>query len=350
MPEATPATAAIAAPLPPSMPPATPTAPLKATLMESILASNRAKAIMDPTKPPEAPKPEPPKAEPKPAADPKDIALKRLTQLEKQNLDYKARIAELETSSADAKTLADVRALYKGGKQMDAIAMLAGADPTQEMETLLMSYLEKPTEEKKDALETKVDELTKKIDADDKARKALETKQAAEAAAAQDAGTTAFALRALETVTNDDGTPKYELCTRADNRDVATKLAIERASVLAVEREIDSDHLTPDIARQLLQDAYGDVEAVLEEAAAEELSAWEKRYKRAPKAAEPAKGPSPQQLQAPTAPPASAGTEQGRNQPQTRPPTLAKPPVTVTKPTGSLMDQILQSNRERAVY
>ena len=218
------------------------------------------------------------------------------------------------------------------------------------MEDLLAEHLSKPTAATKTAVENKLDELTKKIEDDEKARKALEAKQvsdaAAAAAAAETQGTTAFALNALETATNDDGTLKYELCTREDNREGATTLAIERVKALAIERNIDGDALTPDIARQLFQDAYADVEAVLEETAAEELAAWEKKYKRAPKATQP----SPQPLQATKALPAPAGKDPGRKEPQTRPPTLAKPPIQTTKPTGSLMDQILQSNRDRAVY
>jgi predicted nuclease with RNAse H fold len=355
MPEATTAPAATAAPLPASTPAAP--APLKVSLIESILASNRANAIMDPTKPPEAPKVEPAKVEPK-AADPKDLALKRLTQLEKQNLDYKARITELETSQADYAALKEVEKVFATGtatEKIEALGKLAKADPTDTMEDLLAEHLSKPTAATKNALETKVDELTKKIEDDEKARKALDSKTvadaAAAAAAAEQAGTAAFAVNALETATNEDGTPKYELCSRADNREDATTLAIERVKVLAIERAIDGDTLTPDIARQLFQDAYADVEGVLEETAAEELAAWEQKYKRTPKTAPaPGKGPPPQQLQAPTAPPASAGKEEGRKEPQTRPPTLAKPPVVSTKPTGSLMDQILQSNRDRAVY
>src|SRR4029077_7831885 len=108
------------------------------------------------------------------------------------------------------------------------------------------------------------DDLAKKIEADAEARKADEAKRAEAASAEQEAQAASFATRALDSATNEDGSPVYELCAKPENRTEAVKLAIEHATQLAIARGIESETLTPDTVTALLNEAYADVEAELE--------------------------------------------------------------------------------------
>ncbi len=128
-----------------------------------------------------------------------DLALKRVSRLEAENLELKERVGKLDPAAeTDAAFARQIRKLYSEGKKMDALGLLAQADPTGEMESLLATYLEAPTATAEAALAAKVDEA---LDASKKALEAsakLQTADAERAAAAQKQGQLSFALSALD--------------------------------------------------------------------------------------------------------------------------------------------------------
>jgi hypothetical protein len=326
------------------------TAPPAAASLDAVLAKVNARADYGA----EAPRAEP--AKPKVVEIKGDAAtLSRVSKLERENLDYKAKIATLETGAKDVETLVQVRKLYSEGKKVDAIALLAGADPTAEMEALLIAHLDRPHDpETEGALAAKVEDLAKRIDADEKARKIADDAAAARHEAQAMDNTLAFATHALDTATNEDGSPKFELCARADNKADAAKLAIEHAGTLAVARGIDPAALTPDVARKLLQDAYADVELELEAEGVEREKELAARFRRTPKTV-PARA-APDATVQPTAQqvgPPNSGEDKGRQDGQqtSRPQPLSKPRLaTETPKPAHTIEAVLAKNRERARY
>lgn len=323
-------------------------APAPVTGLAAALQKSRAGAVFDV----DAPKPEP--AKPKTVEIKADDAMvRRMSALEGQALADKARIATLETTAKQGEALVRVKELYKAGKRTEAIALLSEADPTAEMEAILEEHLSRPTEETEAALAQRVDKLQEQVEADAKARKDAEDARVATEAKRVEteaqANTQAFALNALDTALNDDGTPKFELCARPKNRDGAAKLAIEHAVALAVKRGLDVESLTPDTSRALLQDAYADVEMEIEAEGVERLKEIEERYKRVPKAI-PARAaqPSPQVV----VPPGN-GADRGQQtgQQTSRPQPTPKVGLAIEKPKPAhTLDAVLAKNAERARY
>ncbi len=211
--------------------------------------------------------------------------LKQLTKLSKAKRDNEAKIAQLETTSKDAAILKEVKDLYAAGKKLDALAKLSGADPTEEMEALLSAYLQTGEEKDEAALATKVDALTKKIEADDAER----LKQADEAktaqAASEAANAHAYAVKVLQDAKEADGSLSYELCARPENRKEAADEALKAAVFLAQEEGITD--VTEEIAASLLKRAYAAVEAELEDLGKQEIETATKRFTKTPKGHSP---------------------------------------------------------------
>lgn len=332
-------------------PAAAPAAPVLAAVLDKI----RAKADYGPNEPRNPVEPPKPKTV-EIKAD--DAMVRRMAKLEGEALASKETIARLETTAKQAETLFKVQELYAAGKRSEALGLLSKADPSEEMEKLLEEHLSRPTEETETALADKVDELQKRLDADEAARKDQETKQAARAESDAKASTLAFATHALDAATNDDGTPKFELCARPKNREGAAQLAIEHAVALAIKRSIDVDSLTPDATRALLQDAYADVEAELEAEGIERQREVAERYVRTPKAQPAARQPLFTQTpaQRPTAQqvdPPGNWEDQGRQDGQqtSRPQPIPKPGLRTEKPLPAhTLEAVLAKNRQRARY
>ena len=339
--------------------PAAPAAP-RFTDLQTLTAKLQAKADYGTSGPRAgAPAPATPAAPVQPTATPPpartaEIAgdpetQKRVSKLEADNLALKGQISTLEASKKDADTLAQVRKLYGEGKKMDAIAMLAGADPTQEMEALLAAYLEHPSADNESALAQRADELQKKIDAESAARKELEGKIAAREQQEQQQGLRAFALHALDGAVSDSGAPLHEICSRPENRADAAQKVIEKLPKLAIDKGLDPEHVTPDAARALLVEAYALVEADFE-AEGKRLEAEAARFRR--KSAETAQPPRvirEQQTPQSTGSPGDGADRNPPAAPQTRP--LSKPPVfTERQQPASTLDAVLAKNRERARY
>ena len=330
-----------------------PAADAPPTSFKDIMAKIRSRAT------PETPR----AAEPAPPAKVDipgdDLALKRVSRLEAENLELKERVGKLDPAAeTDAAFARQIRKLYSEGKKMDALGLLAQADPTGEMESLLATYLEAPTATAEAALAAKVDEA---LDASKKALEAsakLQTADAERAAAAQKQGQFSFALSALDGAKNDDGSPRFELCARPENRaDIEKRLfghvgadGIERmghVQRLAIEQKVASDDVTPDLARRLIVEGFEAIEAELEAEGIEQLKLVEARFKKGAKeqpraAAEPQ---NPQRLAPPDSGPAQGQPREPQPRPMQRPPVRTDAP----KPAWSL-DAVMAKNRERARY
>jgi hypothetical protein len=309
--------------------------------LDAVLARNREKADYGTAA-------EPPKTK---TAEIKadDAVVRRVSKLEGEAIEHKATIAKLETTAKQAEALLQVQKLWKDGKRTEAIALLAEADPTETMEKLLEDHLSQQTDATESALAARVDEIKKQVDADAQARKDFEAAQAKKSEAEAQASTLAFATHALDAAVNEDGTPKFELCSRAKNREGAAKLAIEHAVALAVKRGLDVDALTPDATRALLQDAYADVEAEIEAEGVERQREVDERYKRTPKA--PA--PRAQQQTPQSAGPPGNGEDRGRQEGQqtSRPQPIPAPGLRTEKPKPAYsLEAVLAKNNERARY
>lgn len=324
-----------------------------------VLAKLRGRAQYDtPREPPAAPA-----AATKVEIPGDDVSLKRITRLEADNLAAKERIAQLEGAEKDAALLRDVRKLYGEGKKMEAIGMLAGADPSGELEELLASYLEADkgtpaAATAEAALAAKVDEALQTGKKAQEAIEALRKEDAAKADKEDRSNRLGFALQALDGAKNDDGTPQFELCSRQENRGDLEKLLFGYADDkgveqmghvqrLAVKQGVKSEDVTPELARKLILAAYADIEAELEAEGLEQQKAIDARYKKAPRAGA-GDGRQPQNPQRVT-PPVAGSVQEPQREPQPRP--MQKPPVRVaeTKPVHSL-DAVMAKNRERARY
>lgn len=247
-----------------------PPPPQKAAAMEKLAALRNANAKPSPfdapnpiASPPPAntngaatttPEAEPPKVE-APKIEMDAATLKRLTALSKADRENKQKIAQLEGSSKDAATFAEVKKLYSEGKRMEAIAKLAGAtDGVAEMEALMADYLNAPTtdakDEAKDALVAKVDELA--------AWKADREKQETERATQQrDQAVQAFAFQVL------DADATFEICARPENRAEAASAATQLFAALAGDRGLTQ--VTEEQSRALYRESFALVEKEYEE-------------------------------------------------------------------------------------
>lgn len=295
-----------------------------------------------------------------------DLALKRVSRLEAENLELKDKAGKADAAEQDAQFARQIRKLYSEGKKMDALGLLAQADPTGEMEALLATYLEQPTATAEAALAAKVDEA---LDTSKKALKASQKLQADEAGRAKTAENQArfsFALSALDGAKNDDGSLRFELCARPENRgDIERRLfghvdneGVERGGHvqrLAIEQKIESKDVTPDLARRLITEGFEAIEAELEAEGVEQQKVIDARFKRTAKFAS---GDGARQQQREAAPPQNpqlvgppeVGSAPDRQrEPQPRP--LQRPPVRTDapKPAWSL-DAVMAKNRERARY
>ena len=331
------------------------------TSFKDIMAKIRSRAT------PEAPRAAAPVPPAKVDIPGDDLALKRVSRLEAENLELKERVGKLDPAAeTDAAFARQIRKLYSEGKKMDALGLLAQADPTGEMESLLATYLEAPTATAEAALAAKVDEA---LDASKKALEAsakLQTADAERAAAAQKQGQLSFALSALDGAKNDDGSPRFELCARPENRaDIEKRLfghvgadGIERmghVQRLAIEQKVASDDVTPDLARRLIVEGFEAIETELEAEGIEQQKLIDARFKRTAKfasgdgareqqraAAEPQ---NPQRLAPPDSGPAQGQPREPQPRPMQRPPVRTDAP----KPAWSL-DAVMAKNRERARY
>jgi hypothetical protein len=345
------------APAPAAAQPAAGEAP--PTSFKDIMAKIRSRAT--PETPRAAPAPAPVATKVEVPGD--DLALKRVSRLEAENLELKDKAGKADAAEQDAKFAREIRKLYSEGKKMDALGLLAQADPTGEMEELLAAYLEKPTATAEAALAAKVDEA---LDTSKKALEASQRLQAEEAGRAKTAENQArlsFALSALDGAKNDDGSPRFELCARPENRgDIERRLfgylddaGVERGGHvqrLAIEQKVESKDVTPDLARRLIVEGFEAIEAELEAEGVEQQRVIDARFKRSAKFA--SGDGARQQAAAPQNPqvvgPPEVGSAQDRQrEPQPRP--MQRPPVRTDapKPAWSL-DAVMAKNRERARY
>lgn len=286
-----------------------------------------------------------------------DLALKRVSRLEAENLELKDKAGKADAAEQDAQFARQIRKLYSEGKKMDALGLLAQADPTGEMEALLATYLEQPTATAEAALAAKVDEA---LDTSKKALEASQKLQADEAGRAKTAENQArfsFALSALDGAKNDDGSPRLELCARPENRgDIERRLfghvdneGVERGGHvqrLAIEQKIESKDVTPDLARRLITEGFEAIEAELEAEGVEQQKVIDARFKRTARGQPAAAAPQNPQL---VGPPEVGSAPDRQREPQPRP--LQRPPVRTDapKPAWSL-DAVMAKNRERARY
>lgn len=204
--------------------------------------------VADPAKPPEI------------DADP--ASLKTWARLQRENRELEAKLKGAEPAMAAAKTLGDARKLYAEGKKIEAIALLSDAkDATGEMEGLLAEYLKGG-----EAKEPTVADLAARIEADkaaareesEKQRKADEEKQATAAAAEAQRAATGF----VESVIGEVAT-KFELCAKAEHRQLAAAEALKGVLVLREARGLDPKDLTPEKTRALIEEALEEVEVEL---------------------------------------------------------------------------------------
>lgn len=311
-PVTTPATPAVTTP-PPAAPPldhgAFPPPKQKADAMAKLAALRNANAKPSPfdapnpivppapaSAPGAPPKTEPPKVD-APKVDMDAATLRRLTALSKADRENKAKIAQLEGSSKDAATYAEVRKLYGEGKRMEAIAKLAGAtDGVAEMEALMADYLNAPTtdakDDAKDALVAKVDELA--------AWKTEREKQETDRATQQrDQAVQAFAFQVL------DADATFEICARPENRAEAASAATQLFAALAGDRGLTQ--VTEEQSRALYRESFALVEKEYEEMGSryskrgspQPLNGQHQPMSRTPPAATPQTRPSPIPLQRP---------------------------------------------------
>jgi hypothetical protein len=217
-----------------------------------------ATAASVPPPPAAAPAPEPKR----PEIDADAASLKTWARLQRENRELTAKLKDSEPTAAAAKALADARALYASGKRMDAIGILAGVkDPSSEMENLLADYL-KGGEVK----ELTAAELAAKLEAekaaeraeDEKRRKEDEEKQAAAGAAEAQRQAVGFIEHVIGEVAS-----KFELCAKADHRQLAAAEALKGVMVLREARGIDPKDMTPEKTRALIEEALEEVEVEL---------------------------------------------------------------------------------------
>lgn len=225
---------------------------------------------------------------PKPAAtiaiEPE--SLRQITKLSRQNRELETKVKALETSTADAAVAVEAMKLFQEAKtltgeaqatkKLEALAKLTGADPTEEMTSLLEAYMASPSAGGESALAKRVDELTAQIEADKRTR-AEEAKAAATASAkATEAKEKAVMLDFAAKQANP---AKHELCAKDENKSEASQAALDGVVHLAVTRKLDLAALSQPELVALFAEAYDGVEAQYE--------ALGKRYSKAAPKEEP---------------------------------------------------------------
>jgi len=207
-----------------------------------------------------------------PAVDetkPEHKALREVARLSKQNRDLANKVKEFETSTADFQALKEARDLYKTDP-ITALGKLAGADPTAEMDRLVKLYFGATDPEAKaeagDDLAAKVDQISKKIEADEAQRRAeadTKTKADAEIAAkAVDAQIEKQVGSILDSlVVPETSASRFPLSSKPENRSEATRYAAAIASKLQVGRGIPDDTTDEAIISGLFAEAFEIVEA-----------------------------------------------------------------------------------------
>ena len=219
---------------------------------------------------------------PKPAAtiaiEPE--SLRQITRLSREKRELETKVKTLETSATDAAVAVEAMKLFQeaksltgeaqANKKLEALAKLTGADPTEEMTSLLEAYMAAPSAGGESALAKRVDELTAQIAADKKARddEAKTTKEAREKE--QTAQETKVALDFSSKQIKAD---KHELCAKEENKAEAAQAALDGVVHLAVTRKLDLGKLSQAETEALFAEAYEGVEA--------QYAALGKRYTKA---------------------------------------------------------------------
>lgn len=219
-------------------------------------------AATPPTGAPAAPAAPADGADGQPKINADEASLKTWARLQRENRELEAKLKGAEPAIAAAKTLGDARKLYGEGKKLEAIALLAGAkDANAEMEGLLAEYLKGG-----EAKELTAAELAAKLEAEkaaereaaEKQKKIDEEKQAAAAATEAQRQAVGF----IDHVIGDVAT-KFELCAKAEHRQLAAAEALKGVLVLREARGIDPASMTPEKTRALIEEALEEVEVEL---------------------------------------------------------------------------------------
>lgn len=298
---ATSATPAASTPVTPAAPPVV----LGVPSFSHAAAAEKARAALKPATPASAAPPPAPATPPAPGIKTEGANLGDLTRLSSEKRALEQRVKELEPAAADAKLLGEVRELYKSGKKLDAIAKLAGADPTQEMESLLADYLKpdaSPDAESK--LVSKVNEVVSKLDAITAAQQAEKDAEKATAAKAVEAdqakAATGYVISQVKARTAD-----LPHLSKAEENEVAGKV-LSAVTKLRYDRGLDDPAaITAEQIQQLTSDALDEVEME-----------YEIRARRAAKRGAPPPAAVPGQSSAnPTPTPAAAPTIEGLESP-----------------------------------
>jgi hypothetical protein len=274
--------------------------------MEDILAAANARAK---GAPPPAPAAETKPATETPATPAEDIELKTFTKLTREKRDLETKLKAQEVAIADAQVALEAKKLMGEGKKLEALALLTGKDPTEEMTDLLAAYIAEPGEKTDDDLAKKVDEIAATLANDKKARD--DEKKADEDAEAKAVATQAQSM--VDRVLT-GAAEKFELCARAENREEAIAAAIDGAVHLAGTRKLDLKTLTEAETNALIEEAFQGVETLYE--------GFGKRYSKAARA--------------------TTGSAES----------VARGSVSTVRSTGKpkSMDEILARARERAKY
>lgn len=300
------------------------------SILEKVLTAAREKAVPL-IKPPEEKKPEVIETKkPETPAVPDKTA-----ELTKELEAAKARNAELESSlTAKEKELQDIadlknaRELFKSGKKFEAVAKLAGAeDVDKELDDLVVEWAARPSKETKNAVEEKLDEVIKRLDAEDNAKKkakedeakaAEETKRLEKEKADKDAAD--FAGTVLDKFKDD-----FDLCLRPKHRAEACQKVSPIALAILKRDKINLETLTKQQAENALKEAFSEIEKDLEK------DAEENYIKRGAK---------------------SAGSEGDKPKGDDAPPVSRTTPVIKTVPPkkSGTLEAVLERARKNAKY
>jgi hypothetical protein len=181
-----------------------------------------------------------------------DDDLGKFAKLHRQKLELEAKLKEAEGSREQVKTLMDAKALVDQGKKLEAFALLTGKDSTEELTSLLESYIGETPADDKDKLAKEVADIKAKLDAEAKEKtKAGETQ--AKQAAEQFVGTFL-----------DKHTDKFEVAARTENRQESIEAAIDGALYLAKKRGLDLTKVDQEGLDQLMLESMEGVEKTYE--------------------------------------------------------------------------------------
>lgn len=212
---------------------------------------------------------------PDPAVDMDPETLRRLTETserarrEKKRADD-AEAREKDLGGAEVVALREAQKLWKEGDQAGAIAKLAAVeDPDAEIEKLLNGWLKKPKPgEPKltpDEIKALQDEAAASK-ADREAREVSAKQQAQREAGQKEADRLNATTRDLKA--EDGKTLRFPLAAAASEESAV--VAMEKANKLMVKLKIDPKSLTRELAEDLFERAYVEIEANLAKLAAAE--------------------------------------------------------------------------------